>query len=58
MIGLDLITVLQRLTPHFSVKRDTSTNTASYKLALAALHSLKPGEKPNIRLVTRTYSIN
>jgi hypothetical protein len=29
-----------------------------YELTLGALHSLKPGEKPNISLVARTYSVN
>jgi hypothetical protein len=31
---------------------------ASYELALAALRSLEPGEKPNIRLVARTYGVD
>ncbi|KAL3707621.1 hypothetical protein TMatcc_005602 [Talaromyces marneffei ATCC 18224] len=31
---------------------------ASYELALEALRSLKPDEKPNISLVARTYGVN
>jgi hypothetical protein len=30
----------------------------SYELALEILHSIEPGEKPNISLVARIYSIN
>ena len=31
---------------------------ASYELALEALRSVKPGEKPNIALAARTYGVN
>ena len=31
---------------------------ASYELALEALRSLPPGEKPNISLVARTYGVD
>jgi hypothetical protein len=38
--------------------REISTNMASMELALAALRSADPGEKPNIILVARTYGVS
>jgi hypothetical protein len=38
--------------------RVKSLNIDSYELALEALHSTEPGEKPNISLVARTYGVD
>jgi P2-related tail formation protein len=38
-------------------QRDKLVSIDQYELALGALHSLKPGEKPIISLVVRIYSI-